>query len=368
MGRKRAEEPMAAAPEAPPSRRRKRSLSFDQEGAAAEQTLRHITAHDEYFCSMLDMLPASLVIPMTSDEKEEAYASKFMKNKKGAAPQQAKKEKSRLNKKARYDAANAASTTLQKQQQKAAKEKAEAAGLDAEADSDADGSDDGIAGALNGHAANGTSAADADSMSEDDDDDDDDDEEADESLLHDDAVASKVNLRETKLSVASAAALREKVQARIAALKTSRAAKEGGRRDKKNAHKKDSDLRGRRGAKGRKGKGSEEVAKAKAAAAQAKPKAAAAAAAPLVVASLPALPTVQDVGDIEFSGLKMGGGESRGVVPGKSGSKMRKLTGLLKAAEIKQNRLQELRRTEEVSAHSSLHVIVAAVYSELRLQ
>ncbi|CAN0005217.1 unnamed protein product, partial [Phaeothamnion confervicola] len=93
-----------------------------------------VRAHDAYFNALLNMIPPEFVLPHEA-AGDEVYNSKFMKNKKNAAPVQVRKEESKKNKRARYDASH--SKTVLKLQQEAT------AAAEAVASDDADDGVDG---------------------------------------------------------------------------------------------------------------------------------------------------------------------------------------------------------------------------------
>ncbi|CAM9219502.1 unnamed protein product [Chrysoparadoxa australica] len=308
-------------------KKRKRTLSIDEDIAASAAILMGVTAHDKWFNALIDMFPESMVMMKTDEEREEQYLlqtqSRYMKHKKGAAAKHAKKEESKKKKRARYDAANAA-TTLEKQQ--------------------------GKAGASEGKGAAAAAGHSSDS-----------DEESDSEARQEHAkklgLGGSNGVTSSNLTVGSTEALRERVRERIEELQKARAAKEGGfgaskraekrlanKKPSKNEQKKAAALKQHQNLKGKLGAKAKAKGQKSGADASKHGPAAAVAKAPKAPAA-PALPSVEDIGDIAFGGLNLASSHKKmeGHKANAPGSKMRQLKGLLQAAEAKQVRLAQLK-------------------------
>ncbi|CAM9511485.1 unnamed protein product [Discosporangium mesarthrocarpum] len=337
------------------SKKRQRGMDLDSKEALSEDTLAvAVEAHNSYYSSLLDMIPESLVLPQ-GEPNESSYSHKYMKNKAGNATHQARKEESKKNKRARYAADNQ-KTLLEKQQDLA---------LEPAKD--------------NGEVT--VSAM---------------EEEVDTSMQTE-QLETDGPLREKAMDVLSMDALKQRIEARIRHCQEKRTAAEGSRRANKlvkrenkkkgaKANKRGRNNSGRAGEGERGGReglweqggglqqgvGAEGgVAKVQAARERVsmgksgskgtnKGTAGATSGDSNTVTAhapgratepeFPPLPTVEDVGDLEFSGLKLGSGQAfskRMPKAGAPGSKMRRLHGFLAAAEEKQQRLADLRKTKE---------------------
>jgi hypothetical protein len=266
--------------------------------------LSRVLRDDALFNTLLDSIPDHLTLPAADEANAQAVASRYEKNRSGAAPQQSRKEQSIKNKRARYDPERVVATTLDKQQSAAA-----AAAAPAVSSS--------IAAVTTGAAKKAGKTARLEK--------------------------SGVQQPEDADSVGSAA-LRARVQQRIEELRRNRQVKQGSHRDNRNKAKSASAAKGGKPKKPlvtKKEKKQPVVGSAKATESKAKSE------------DLPLVSSLNDAGangigdDISFGGLRVGNDGSSKAKVGKSGSKMGRLQSLLRAAENKAARLDELRKTRE---------------------
>ena len=268
--------------------KRKRTLSVDPDPVVASLTCleARIEKQDGYFNSLLDMVPRELAVPMTDEEKEAAFEvskkrkkmdknNKYLKNRDEKAPDLERKLKSKNMKRARYEADSVTGGVLAEQQRRQRKE--QQGDLDAE---------------------------------------------------DDEKNPKNPSKRNRANGVTSADALRDKIRARIEELRSGRAPKSGGKKDKANSA--STQKRGKEKA----------LRKQKQ---QQQPPPSASTAAPEVADD-----DNFDTMDIDYGRLVMATGESaKTPKKGRPGSKKQRLEGLLASAEAKQKRLEELRRTAD---------------------
>lgn len=322
-------------------------------GSCLKRMRDEATRHDGFFSSALDRLPAELLLPKENgDAESEGAMWQFYKNRKETAPHQVRKEASKRGKRAKFDVSSR-STIDELQQERASDERAR---RECEL---AEGGDDGASDGGDDDADGDDDIGDDDEAHDDDEQEEEDDESGDDNPVTtakrangapSSAPPSTLNGGDDENKRESIAALRQRLQSRIEALRAQRKAGENTQSLKRPSRKE------KKASAPRKGKQKGSPAGLNGVANSSGKQNGGADSAQIIIAAATdeelQRPLPEDAGDVQFGGLRLPPRKVTGSAA-KPGSKKKLLKTMLARAEEDQSKLRELKASADGSRKAS---------------